>query len=104
MCVCVYSEITECGQLRLQSVSKASGWWGGFGGCPTVAGRLVEIKQLKIDRHSEEFKDCSEKVFMRGCLKIVCMAALETHKCKKKRKNKKLSQHVTQSLGKVRMW
>lgn len=83
------------------------GQWvvGGFGGCPTVAGRLVEIKQLKIDRHSEEFKDCSEKVFMRGCLKIVCMAALERHKCKKKRTNKKLlSQHITQSLREVRMW
>lgn len=31
----------------------------GFGGHPAAAaGTLVEIKQLKIDRHSEKFKDC----------------------------------------------
>lgn len=30
-----------------------------FGGCPAVAGRVVEIKQLKIDGHSEKFKDCN---------------------------------------------
>lgn len=57
VCVCVCSEITESGQLRLQSVSKDERRFIGAG-----ADRL-EIKEFKIDRHSEKFKDCSKAVF-----------------------------------------
>lgn len=57
------SEITECGQLRLQSVSKTG---GRFGGAAAVADRLVEIKELKIDRHSGKFKDCNIAGFYEG--------------------------------------
>lgn len=64
-CTRVTCDITECGQLKLQSLSQTGGWeglggWGaGFGGDPAAtAGTLAEIKQLKIDRHSETFKDC----------------------------------------------
>lgn len=52
MCVC--SEIRESRQLKFQSESK-----GGrrFRGAAVEADSLQEIKELKIDGHSEEFKD-----------------------------------------------
>ncbi len=55
--LCACSEITDCGQSRLQSVSKAG---RRFEGAAAVADRQAEIKELKIHRHSEKFKDCSE--------------------------------------------
>lgn len=60
LCMCACSEITESGQSRLQSVSKDGRRFIGAG---AVADRLVEIKELKIDRHSEKFKDCNKAVF-----------------------------------------
>lgn len=65
MCVCV-CVLRSQRQLRLQSLSKSG---RRFGGAAAVADRLVEIKELKIDRHSEKFKDCNiAGFFMRGCL------------------------------------
>lgn len=54
VCVCVCSEIRERRDLKFQSVSK-----GGrrLKGAAVEADRLEEIKELKIDGHSEKFKD-----------------------------------------------
>lgn len=64
ICVCVCFEMTGYGQLRDQSVSKDGRRFRGA----AAATRLVEIKELKIDRYSEEFKD-SNMAVLRGCLK-----------------------------------
>lgn len=62
LCVCVYmcahSEIRELRQLKFQSESK-----GGrrFRGAAVEADGLEEIKELKIDGHSEKFKDWNNK-------------------------------------------
>ena len=76
------SEITECGQLRLQS--KAGRRFGGA--AAAVADGPVEIKELKIDRHSE-FKEVQRlqysSFFMRGCLKIADhRSTYQTYNCK----------------------
>lgn len=63
--VCLCFEMTDHGQLRLQSVSKDGRRFRGA----AAAARLVEIKELKIDRYSGEFKDRNMAV-LRGCLKI----------------------------------
>lgn len=48
------SEIRESRQVRVKSVSKCG---RRFRGAAAEADRLVEIKELKIDGHSEKFKD-----------------------------------------------
>lgn len=62
--------------------------WGRFGGAAARADRLLEIKELKIDRRSEEFKDCNIAgfiflFFMRGRLKIAAHSSTQqAHNCK----------------------
>ncbi|CAB1429237.1 unnamed protein product [Pleuronectes platessa] len=53
------SEITECGQSRLHSQSEDG---RRFRGAAAGADRPVEIKELKMDRHPEEFKDFPERI------------------------------------------
>lgn len=76
MCLYVCSEITECRQSRLPSESKDG---RRVRGVAVVADRLVEIKELKIDRHPEEFKDCNMAAFLRGCLKITNHSSTNLH-------------------------